>query len=526
MQRGIVRNPSPRRHAKQKRDRLTLLDLPHELLLQVIDHLDADGILTLSLLCKRLHELALSAYFVRHALTTPLDSTDALVLTGKQLNALPGLQMALFTKDIRNLHCAIEPLESEDRLAVVICRIRRVILKIEGLQNLTLDFDRCDLDQHSVMEKWRLNVYITTLACIDLLTTAARRCTSLELSHTGTSSPRHDQIEEKVAKWLNRDRSLSSNGPFNALRKYLLPGKLFSRSSHALGGEQTSSTLKTLVLRSNTFLHTLFSDWALHTLNTAPLTRLELIDVVLSPSTSALIFQCINIPTLEHVCITGCRFPLDDFLPRLDTVSTLRIVADTIFSLSPYLPKSALPRLLALHANPNAVVQLLTPTGAFPQLAEVRILVYLSLDDQFNFPTVENKLSPVAHRLTKANVRVGLNVFPSSRTDNWVDLEDVDDLANFPVLRRVRSIAFGMPRPDIAATSVIPTWLSMFPLLEGLEFVNSPNDLSHRAKMSLLRHIVQECPGIRSVKIDEETRSVSDWLSSESSGVLASVSDT
>ena len=521
MQGRIVRNSSPRRHAKEKRDRLTLLDLPDELLLQVIDHLDAAGMFTLTMLCKRLHELALSAYFVRYGLTMPLDSTNALMLKGKQLNALPGLQMASFTKDIKHLHCKFNYLEHDRNLAVITHRICWLILKIERLESLTFDFDGCDLGHLSA--RWGLVVCARIAACSDLLTTAARRCTSLELSHAGASSERHHQLEKEATKWLNRDRSLARNGPFNALRRYLLPGNSFSRSSHA---QQTSSTLKTLVLHSNMFLLPPFSDWAFHTLNTAPLTKLELIGVVLSQIAAALIFQCINIPTLEHLCITTCRFPLDEFLPRLNTVSTLRIVADTIFSLSPYLPKSALPRLLALHSNPNTVVHLLTPTGAFPQLAEVRILVYLSLDDQFIFHTVENKLSPVAHRLTGANVRICLDVFPSSRTDNWVDLEDVDDLANFPVLRRVRTIAFGMPRPDIAATSAIPTWLSMFPLLEGLEFVNSPNDLSHEAKMSLLRHIVQECPGINSVKIDEETRSVADWLSSESLGVLASVSNT
>jgi hypothetical protein len=84
------------------------------------------------------------------------------------------------------------------------------------------------------------------------------------------------------------------------------------------------------------------------------------------------------------------------------------------------------------------------------------------------------------------------------------------------VLSCVQEIAFGFPHPDVVATTAIPTWLSMFPLLEHIEFLNMPMGLDYEVKMSLLRRIAQKCAGIQTVKIGDDTRDISVWLSSDS----------
>ena len=81
------------------------------------------------------------------------------------------------------------------------------------------------------------------------------------------------------------------------------------------------------------------------------------------------------------------------------------------------------------------------------------------------------------------------------------------------MLRRVREIAFGLPRPDLVAATTIPTWLSIFPLLEHVEFLNAPMGFDDELKVSLLRRITQKCGGIRTAKIGDDTRDVSVWLS-------------
>jgi hypothetical protein len=53
----------------------------------------------------------------------------------------------------------------------------------------------------------------------------------------------------------------------------------------------------------------------------------------------------------------------------------------------------------------------------------------------------------------------------------------------------------------------------MFPLLEHVEFLNAQVGLDHEIKTSLLQFIVQKCASVRSVRIGEDTRDVSAWLS-------------
>jgi hypothetical protein len=147
-------------------------------------------------------------------------------------------------------------------------------------------------------------------------------------------------------------------------------------------------------------------------------------------------------------------------------------------------------------------------------LAEVRILILLHIEDRFSFSAVENSLMPAAKRLR--TTQLALDVFPLSRSDTWVDLDGADNAEKYPILKRIKNVAFGMPHPNTDAAEVIPTWLSMFPLLEHIEFLNTPMGLDYEAKMSLLRRIAQKCAGIRTVKIGDDTRDISVWLSSDS----------
>jgi hypothetical protein len=236
---------------------------------------------------------------------------------------------------------------------------------------------------------------------------------------------------------------------------------------------------------------------------------LDLVDITLSSRTSAAIFGALTIPTLQHLRVIACRFEFHafaEFLSRHNTISAL----DLVYLTMQRLPRGTLPGLVSLKSIPSNLHYLLTSTDVFPELAQVRVGIFLSAGDEFVFSAVERSLATVAKRLVQTNIRIGLDVFLSSRTDNWIRLWDYP--YEYPVLCRVREIGFGMPGPDIVTTSAIPQWLALFPLLEHVEFLNGPNYLNRQAKIILLRCIVQECTWIRSVKIDEETRDVDSWL--------------
>jgi hypothetical protein len=259
-----------------------------------------------------------------------------------------------------------------------------------------------------------------------------------------------------------------------------------------------------------------FSGWAFETLNTARLARLDLIEVTLFSRVSALVLGALTIPTLEHLRIISCRFEHDafvEFLSRHNTISTFDIIFYSVYRCQ--LPITTLPALVSLKSQPHYIHKLLTPTGAFPKLAHVHVVIHLSSSGQFMFDDVEMSLARVAKRLTQTNIRLCLDIIPSPRTNNLVNLETLpNNLRNHPVLSHVREIAFGFPSPAVIAA--ILTWLSIFPLLEHIEFLNAPIGLDYEVKMSLLRRIAQQCAGVWTVRIGDDTRDISAWLSSDS----------
>jgi hypothetical protein len=318
-------------------------------------------------------------------------------------------------------------------------------------------------------------------------------------------------VEKEAIKW--RSRPLLKH-PFKALGKCLSLGISHVSGTHP----HRSSTLKTLIFQSSMFLLPPFSGWAFKILNTAPLTKLDLVEVQLSYASRipALVFGALTIPTLEHLRIINCQFEFDvlaEFLSRHNTILTFEFISGTrnLYQL----PITTLPALVLLKSNPYNIIRLLTPTGAFPKLAHIRVVVHFSANGGFMSDTMN--YSQAAKRLTETNVRLCLDVLPALPVHLWLNLEILpNDLRNHPVLSHVRDITFGVPLPDVVATAAILTWLSMFPLLEHIEFLNMPMGLDYEAKMSLLRRIAQKCAGIRTVRIGDDTRDISVWLSSDS----------
>jgi hypothetical protein len=149
------------------------------------------------------------------------------------------------------------------------------------------------------------------------------------------------------------------------------------------------------------------------------------------------------------------------------------------------------------------------------------VVIHLSPSDQFQFmfDDVEISLAQAAKRLSETNIRLCLDILtPPTLTPLimglWPIKQSIWQTGRYTVLGQVREVAFG---PDVAAPSpaAFPTWLSMFPLLEHVEFLNARVGLDHEIKMSLLRFIGQTCASVRSVRIGGDTRDVSAWLSSD-----------
>jgi hypothetical protein len=279
-----------------------------------------------------------------------------------------------------------------------------MIINIDGLEDLALYFQTWYFEH---LSNW--DPTIDPEALVHLLEVLAKRCPCLTLGHNATYLHAWNsyvvELEKEAPKW--RSRSPPNNwGPFKALRKRLPLGISRSRSPHVSETyPHRLSALKTLIFQSETFLLPPFSGWAFETLNTARLTRLDLIEVTLFSRVSALVLGALTIPTLEHLRIISCRFEHDafvEFLSRHNTISTFDIIFYSVYRCQ--LPITTLPALVSLKSQPHYIDKLLTPTGAFPKLAHVRMVIHLSSSGQFMFDAVENILARAAKRLTETNI--------------------------------------------------------------------------------------------------------------------------
>jgi hypothetical protein len=124
-----------------KHHNVGLLDIPDELLLCIFVNLTADELLTLAVLCRRLHYISLPLYFNRHGLVDPQDQDEFSLKTWEAIHVRPqdwalvrALRLALFIKSLKHFLCA--PRNIEDVRAAI-----QLIQRLDGIAFLALEFD-------------------------------------------------------------------------------------------------------------------------------------------------------------------------------------------------------------------------------------------------------------------------------------------------------------------------------------------------------------------------------------------------
>ena len=125
-----------------KHHNVGLLDIPDELLLCIFVDLTADKLLTLAVLCRRLHYISLPLYFNRHGLVDPEDrdkiSLKAIHIFPQDWALVRALRLALFIKSLKQFFCA--PRNIEDVRAAI-----QLIQRLDGIAFLTLEFNSLEL---------------------------------------------------------------------------------------------------------------------------------------------------------------------------------------------------------------------------------------------------------------------------------------------------------------------------------------------------------------------------------------------
>jgi len=118
----------------------TLCDLPTELLLQIIQHLDNPALLNLGLTCRCVNTLALDAFFVNNYIRNP--KLGWLVAYNTPVETLPALRNALFIRTLDELHYYFNP--GINRMIKEVKDLRAFISRMPTIELVNLHFSVVD----------------------------------------------------------------------------------------------------------------------------------------------------------------------------------------------------------------------------------------------------------------------------------------------------------------------------------------------------------------------------------------------
>ncbi|KAK0223049.1 hypothetical protein IW262DRAFT_1294923 [Armillaria fumosa] len=139
-----------------------LLELPNELLYKIFgEHFDEDQVpelFTISLTCKRLHDICLTHYLSRFGISHPAETCSFTLrnVAEPHPDAISGLRVALFVPSIRHLVCTFDDALPESEapppatIVATVQRLHNLLLKLKSVNRMTLRFRGRDWNNGSV----------------------------------------------------------------------------------------------------------------------------------------------------------------------------------------------------------------------------------------------------------------------------------------------------------------------------------------------------------------------------------------
>lgn len=262
----------------------------------------------------------------------------------------------------------------------------------------------------------------------------------------------------------------------------------------------SSPILEELYIHSSVLLYLPFFSWTMHLLDIAPIKKLSFQFIDLIHYDWEHILSLITIPTLSHLSIGHCSvaFPdLQKFLMRHPSITSLDLSRNTAIG---YLGLSSsevmLPRLTELVANPEYLCHFLQSSEAFPALESVTInseydLILRTYDySQFNpvldciakraqeihltlmcisLADLSEWLRSINAKLAKAELRPIPHIIKLKIQANCT-AAIIDDITNFIALfPSVRNITLCDP---LMMTETFDLWGALWDLYPQLETIN------------------------------------------------------
>jgi hypothetical protein len=510
---------------------LKLLELPAELLLEIAQYLANSELYSLSLLCVRLHHIALPLYLMRHGLACPSNfACDKLSLSGKKFGALPGLRLSLTFAQVKHLEISLGDIPDAKKLD----GLGRFLSKPSLLHigEVTLDFDNVGMHRsgdklksrhHGLVIRWGdfLCTMMSSLADKSPETLTLRSgCLQVDGSHNSDMdvidlaaqpTARHSSFSFKSGDLLN---------PLKGMLRHSSTSLELTRSSPRIfsGSRKRErpvlrplQTLRVLCLHSMMVLRQPFLDWAVATANLSPITNLSFNGLTLSAQAWGILLPLLMLPALSNFSIHSTTILFADlalFLARHNqTLTTLGLFKSSLQITPahpmplvitpkhppppnpPGTPALRLPELKALGASPSYITHFLSmsedeKTDLFPKLSIIHIEPFKESvlpPGDWGFGGIDLAMYMIARAWQGIGKHLALSIRVHDENEKFADwLETIvadpgsqAEAARARVWRRLQNlqdfVLYGSPLGN-RAMELIPPWLALLPSLQAVGF--------------------------------------------------------
>ncbi|KAG5653954.1 hypothetical protein H0H81_009070 [Sphagnurus paluster] len=447
-----------------------LLDLPNEILLYILEHIESiESLYSISKLSRRLHHLALPLYLARHGIS-PF-SGSLVLFDDVAPDILHALSTALFRPTLRCVSCTFNFCWPNRTVLRHTRALSHLLPQLASLHEAHLDFTNThsfasrepdfnnserfaanDLSQeaHSLHKVDRAQEISGLLEGV-----VAAGCRTLTVCLAGwTTLSSADEIREV----LSPSRLLY---PSNLWR--LLAGgaqALFDAVQSPKGITWLRPTvekppevlaLETFNVHSSMLLHKQFCGWTVRTLNRASLSTLSLRNLDVYINTWGVILPCLTLPHLTSLTVDRCSLMYPDlaqFLARHPHIQRLYLGrslhaplpteqknnnTEEVRNKDVYLHSL---NLTHLSAAPAYLRYLLAASGALPKLREVTIIARVHYRRHFDFAAMNEVLAGIVGSRVNAatcigasapsgprNIHLALDLSLESSSADWMRLE-------------------------------------------------------------------------------------------------------
>ena len=479
-----------------------LVNLPDELLENIIGQLESETLVQLSMTCRRLHFLALPIVFARAGIR----DTRSFFLHDPPPHIFHALRLALFVQNVESLGVGFTT--HYDGLLPYTRELRRLISRLPSMKRFYLNFSYLYLRPPTVPDPtWqgeviRLLNLIIHRSCTFLSVAGGDRIPLVALD---PGVPGASAIRVQSRSIINsvdlRFRSLLWK--INRAVGFVIPFNL-----KRLGGRGRHYGLREFRVLSIILLRPPFLNWTISTLqnNSRTLTAVSFKTDGTLANTWQDILSNITLPYLSKFeMISSLGFghrtvPFNNllsFLTRHPSIVSLelRTVARPTAHRQ---PRKLLPALATLRADPWFTVWLLNREKAFEHLTSLCLVseVYLQFP-AFNYNTFDDVLSRIPRGAPHV-ATLYISFYPEAGVVEWLDKHVSQENSPVASLTSVTTLNLfqsqNMWRKEVMA--LIPQFVARFPGLQGFTYASPPPHVKRVTQTSFLKEINRACPGV------------------------------